>query len=441
MLSDDDDYDGDDDDDDDYYEDDEEYEEGGGGRGVVLALIAALVLVALGGVFVGIIILSGMGKDDDGTATLATDAPGDGAVTGDGVAVEEPDEDDLLSDDGGLDLGFVEGDEVVEETPEPREEFTPDNSWREETPAPRREERRVERSTPAPRSSTREAPSQRRETETRSSRSAPPPREESTPAPTRSSRKSSGDTRDPWDDGGGGSSSSGSSSSSGGSSSGTTVTVSSSESAEENTPRPGSVVEDEPAPARGDDSRTYEKESIASLGMSASDGKLDADEIRFLQAIPSDHGNFTLAWATVMKNAESKRDYRGHCEASEQILALSQNKYHPEWNLEMGKCHMRNGRWDQAVSSIDRTLTDSMGMTGSTKVTRLLTAYEVKAVSKTALYDANAIANSGAVDDGKLSAAIQAWSEYRNYASGVGNTRALQKAEREIADLSARRDP
>ncbi len=432
MLYDDDDYyDGDDD-----YYDDEEYDEGGGGRGVVLALVAALVLVALGGVFVGILILSDMDKDDPDDVALGKDSPKDGTVKGDAAALVDDGGADLLEADGGLDLGFVDPDEELPaEEPPPREEPTPDTSWKDDSSGWEREER----TTPAPTRTTREAPSQRRESESRTSRSAPPPREdptprqreEPTPRPRESRSTSSGDTRDPWDDN--------EDSGSGGS----TVTVSSGgdEPAEENTPRPGSVVEDEPAPARGGgDGRTYEKESIASLGSSASDGKLDDSEIRFLQAIPSDHANYTLAWATVMKNAEAKRDYRDHCEASEKILTLNRNKYHPEWNLEMGKCHMRNGRWDQAVSSIDRTLTDSMGMTGSTKVSRLLTAYEVKAVSRTAMYDENAKANSGAGDEGKLAGAIQAWSEYRNYASGVGNQRALQKAEREIADLSARRD-
>lgn len=426
MLYDDDDYyDGDDD----YYDDDEEYDEGGGGRGVVLALVAALVLVALGGVFVGIIILSDMEKEDPDGVSLGSDAPADGAGKGKAALVEDDGGADLLEEAGDLDLGFVDPDEdfpAVDEAP--REIVTP-------APAPTTWER--EETTPAPRSTprtTREAPSERRQTESRSSRSAPPPREDPTPR-ERSSRssgssrsQSSGDTRDPWEDGGGSGSG------------GTTVTVSGSEPEEENTPRPGSIVEDEPAPSRGGDGRTYEKEAIASMGSSASDGKLRDEDIRFLQAIPSDHANYTLAWATVMKNAEAKRDYRGHCEASEKIMTLSRNKYHPEWNLEMGKCHMRNGRWDQAVSSIDRTLTDSMGMTGSTKVTRLLTAYEVKAVSRTAMYDENAKANSGAGDEGRLAGAIQAWSEYRNYASGVGNQRAQQKAEREIADLSARRD-
>ena len=55
------------------------------------------------------------------------------------------------------------------------------------------------------------------------------------------------------------------------------------------------------------------------------------------------------------------------------------------------------------------------------------------------IYDDNAKANSGLGDEGKLNAAIQSWSEFKNYAAGIGNQAALQKCEREIADLEARR--
>ena len=42
-------------------------------------------------------------------------------------------------------------------------------------------------------------------------------------------------------------------------------------------------------------------------------------------------------------------------------------------------------------------------------------------------------------DEGKLNSAIQAWNEFKNYAAGIGNQSALQKSERELADLESRR--
>jgi hypothetical protein len=78
-------------------------------------------------------------------------------------------------------------------------------------------------------------------------------------------------------------------------------------------------------------------------------------------------------------------------------------------------------------------------MSAATKTRRLLLAYEIKAQSRTRIYDDHAKANSGLSDKNKLNSAIQAWMEYRNYASGIGDQKALQKANREVADLEERK--
>jgi len=171
----------------------------------------------------------------------------------------------------------------------------------------------------------------------------------------------------------------------------------------------------------------------------ASAGRLTSDELRQLRSLPKSHSQFTLAWATAMKHAEVKGDYKGHCEAARRIIELPRNKYHPEWNLEFAKCQLRNGDFEAAIRSIDRTLADSMSMTGSTKMQRLLLAYEIKARGRTRLYDDHAKANAGLGDEIKLNAALQAWTSYRNYAVGIGDQQALRKSDREIADLSARK--
>ena len=184
---------------------------------------------------------------------------------------------------------------------------------------------------------------------------------------------------------------------------------------------------------------SYDKESIKGLRGKAAGGALTDSQSRALQNVPSDSPQFTLAWATVIKNAEVKKNYKGHCEAVTKLMEKPRNKYHPEWNLEMAKCHMRNGRYAEAVRSVDRTLGDSFGMSAATKVERLLLAYEIKAQSRTKLYDNHAKANSGISDKNKLNSAIQAWMECRNYASGIGREKAVAKSNREISDLEQRK--
>jgi len=155
--------------------------------------------------------------------------------------------------------------------------------------------------------------------------------------------------------------------------------------------------------------------------------------------VPADHPNYTIAWAAVMANAEAKKDYKAHCDATAKIMEKPGNRYHPEYNLEQAKCKMRNGDLAGAIDSVDRTVGNSYDMNPRSKTARLLLAYEIKARCRTKLFDDNAKANAGMGDEGKLNSAIQAWNEYKNYASGIGNQNALQKAERELADLEARR--
>ena len=432
--------------DDEYYDDDDYDEEGGGGRGVILALVAMLVLLALGGVFVGIIVLMDPGGEGE-TVEGVSETPVDGAV----AEVETPTAagDTELEFDSGFDLGELAG----ADTPDPKNAAVGMKTI--PTPAP------VETDTRSTRSGDWDSGGWASETPSRTTRSAEPattPRyrdppserrtaERTTPRPELTPDRSSSSDSSDYD-----SSMEGRVIDDDDTPARSSTPEPTPERTPEPTPRPTERVVEEtpataettpeptPAPAPVSSDLTYERDSIASLGSKAAGGSLSDTELGHLKGVAPDHPNYTLAWATVMKNSESKRDYKGHCDAASKILELPGNKYHPEWNLEMGKCQMRNGQWDAAVRSIDKTLADSMAMSGSTKTQRILTAYEIKAVCRTRGYDENAAANAGAGDDVRLSQAIQAWSEYRNYASGIGNTRALQKAEREIQDLTARRE-
>jgi hypothetical protein len=202
-------------------------------------------------------------------------------------------------------------------------------------------------------------------------------------------------------------------------------------------PRPGEIVggsSGSSPPAQ----RGYEKAEIVALGSAAGRGSLDGDDVEHLKEVPASHKNFTLAWSTVLKDAESKENYGDHCSAAQRLMSLPQNKYHPEWNLEMAKCHLRNRQWSAAVRSVDRTLSDSFGMSAATKSKRVLLAHKILAVSKTQLYEKNAESNAGLSDDTKLRSAIQAWEHYKTFARGVGNTAALQAADKELADLEGK---
>lgn len=184
---------------------------------------------------------------------------------------------------------------------------------------------------------------------------------------------------------------------------------------------------------------SYDKDYIASVEAKAGAGQLTTQEVAHLQGIPKDNSNYTRAWSAVARDAESKKDYKGHCGATQKIMELSSNKYHPEWNLEQAKCQMRNNDLAGAIRSADNTIGNAMDMSASTKQQRLLLAHEIRARCRTKIFDDDAKANAGLANEGKLNQAVQAWTDFLNYATGIGNSAGIQKAEREIADLNSRK--
>lgn len=207
-------------------------------------------------------------------------------------------------------------------------------------------------------------------------------------------------------------------------------------------PTPEPTPEATPAEPVGtpDPSLSYESDYLASIAGDAGSGALESNVISHLQAVPGEHPNYWRAWATIAKNAEAKKDYRGHCDATGKVIALSRFKYNPAFNLEMAKCHLRNGRLIDAIDNADRTIGNAMDLSSTGKTSRLLLAYKIRAKCRTRLYGDDAKSAAGLGDKNKLNMAIQAWTDFNNYATGIGDTRAQQEAERELADLRARKE-
>ncbi len=185
----------------------------------------------------------------------------------------------------------------------------------------------------------------------------------------------------------------------------------------------------------------YSRDYLASLTGRAGGGNLTDQELSHLKAAPPGDSNYTRAMALAAAHYEAKRDYKGHCAVAEGVLGQSRYKYSPEWNLEGAKCSLRNGKLDEATNRADTTISYQSDMTGSNKASRILLAYKIKARAKTAKYEADAKKNAGFGDEQLLNRAISAWTDVKNYAQGVGASGEVEKANREIQDLEARRAP
>jgi hypothetical protein len=394
------------DEDDDYYDEDDEYddqEDEEGGKGALI-LVGVLVLIAVGAVAFAVMLLTGGEKSGDGTEQSG---PGDLAgASGDGESGATDAADGLSSgfdfgDMGGLDDGTGEDGQGTASTPE---SGTSGGNY---TP-------------PTPRSG--------------SGGTSPPSR-----TPRRSPPPSSS-SNDVVIDYGGGSGSSGSTGSSGsaGSSGDTADPYADEATPSEGTPEPTPEAPPPAATAAADPNLSYESPYLKSLASSASSGSLESSVLSHLRAAPEDHPNYWLAWATVMKNSEGKKDYKGHCDATERVMLIPRFRYNPEFNLEMAKCHLRNSRLEKAVDSADRTIGNAMDLSASSKTQRLLLAYKIRAKCRGLLYAIDARSAAGLGDSNKINMAIQAWTDYSNYATGIGNSKAQQEADRELADLKAR---
>jgi hypothetical protein len=437
---------------DDEYYDDEEYddEKGGGGSSALVVVLVALIVV-LGAGAIGAAAWLFL-ADGEGTPTVESAAPppSDAVVEATPDLLDtgiedlpELDEPGALDAPGGLDApeGLDEPDAiaVVDEEPEPPTPEPVRSAYRE--PASNSDRALTRSSDSSSRRSYDDSGSSGSSSSDRSTRSTErAPREDTSSRSTRDDSSSRSSARSSSQDSSSSgsssrSSASGSSSSSGGSERSDASVV---EEDEGPPPEEGAIIDD--APAGGANSKlSYDAESLGALKTRAVAGSLSDDQVAFLEAVPDSSPLFTDALAIAMRDAEAKRDFKRHCTLTNRIVKKPENRYHPEWNLELAKCRLRNGDFEGAIDAVDRTLTESMGMTAATKVRRLLLAYEIKAVCRTRLYDAHAKANSGMGDDAMLNNAIAAWTSYRNYAAGVGDARSTQKAEREVADLAGRK--
>ena len=117
---------------------------------------------------------------------------------------------------------------------------------------------------------------------------------------------------------------------------------------------------------------SYDKDFLASLATKASGGTLTDGEVSHLKAAPTGDANYSRALALVAAHYEAKRDYKGHCDASKQVLAQSRWKYSPDWNLEAAKCNLRNGDLEGAVRAAETAISGQMDLAADSRTKRVL---------------------------------------------------------------------
>ncbi|HCP46757.1 MAG TPA: hypothetical protein DIU15_11985 [Deltaproteobacteria bacterium] len=169
---------------------------------------------------------------------------------------------------------------------------------------------------------------------------------------------------------------------------------------------------------------------IDDLAGRAVSGRLSTDEVRELRVIPSASATYNASRAVLLAHFEASQDFRSHCELAEEAIVQSANLADPQFNLEMGKCHLREGRYNEALETARIAEMHAQDIPSRIRTDRQLKIWEVQAKAYKGMYQATD--NLDYVAD-----SIAVWERYRHMARNTYREREIARADREIRGLES----
>ena len=170
--------------------------------------------------------------------------------------------------------------------------------------------------------------------------------------------------------------------------------------------------------------------ALGDLASSARRGDLGDIELQSLQNISASSALYNSGRALLLAHFEARRDTRAHCEVAVETLRQPANRAAPQFHLEMSKCHLRQGRHQDALESARIAEMNAQDIPARVRADRQLKIWEVQAKAYKGLYqstdDLDYIADS-----------IGVWRRYLHMASNTYRQREAQRAEDEIDNLEA----
>ena len=157
-------------------------------------------------------------------------------------------------------------------------------------------------------------------------------------------------------------------------------------------------------------------------------GRLGTDEIAKLQGIGPAAASYEPSRAVLLAQYEATGDQSGHCSVAGEVLAQPGNYADPQWNLEMSKCHLRKGRFEDALASSRVAELHAQDIPARSRTDRQLKIWEIQAKAYKGLYQ-------GTENLDYLSDAIAVWKRYQHLANNTYRPREATRAEEAIAAL------
>ncbi len=195
----------------------------------------------------------------------------------------------------------------------------------------------------------------------------------------------------------------------------------------------GSTAASDPGGDPSMDSTVLGSDVMAGMTDKARRGRLSDDEIRRLESIDRGSDEYESSRAVLMAQYEASGDRGAHCETVGEVLRLDRNQANPQFNLEMGKCHLRQGRYKDALQAARVAELNAQDIPARIRTDRQLKIWEIQAKSYKGLYQGSE--NLDYIDD-----SIAVWKRYQHLAENTYRQREAERAEGEIRELGELKD-
>jgi hypothetical protein len=172
---------------------------------------------------------------------------------------------------------------------------------------------------------------------------------------------------------------------------------------------------------------------LASMTDRARRGRLSEEEVHRLEAVGTASAEYNPSRAVLLAQHEAVGDRRAHCEVAGEVLRQPRNTSDPQFNLEMSKCHLRQGRYQDALESARVAELNAQDIPSRIRTDRQLKIWEVQAKAYKGLYQGTE--NLDYIED-----SIAVWKRYQHLAQNTYRQREAERAEGEIRALGELKD-
>lgn len=167
---------------------------------------------------------------------------------------------------------------------------------------------------------------------------------------------------------------------------------------------------------------------LPALAERARRAQLDDSDLRRLRAIAAGGADWKESRAILLAHYDAAANVQGHCDIANEAMRAREAAADPQFQLEMSKCHLREGRYQDALKVARAAEQHAEDIPSRIRTDRQLKIWEVQAKAHKGLYQ-------GSENLDFLRDAISVWKRYQNLATNTYRQRDAERAEKEIQAL------